>query len=76
MKLPPWAEFLQPPFMVAGCLFWAWLIVYRLDWLNRGWKRFGFQISLAWARMIALGFVASAAYWTIQLVRVVTTRIM
>jgi hypothetical protein len=73
--VPIWVEMTGPPFMVVGCLFTAWLLVYRLDWLNRSWQRFGLRLSPTGARLIACAYLVGAAYWTVELARMVATHI-
>jgi hypothetical protein len=73
--LPIWFEMTQPPFMVVAGLFSAWVLIYRLDWLNRSWQRVGLRLSPTGARLIACLFLVAAAYWTVELVRMVATRI-
>lgn len=62
-------------FVVIGGLFFAWLTIYRLDSLNRSWRRFGVGVGPTGARLMACMFLVGAAWNAVRLVGMVASRL-
>jgi hypothetical protein len=68
MKAPLWFEIVGRIFVIIVLPTQAWVLFFRLHWLNRSWERFHLRLTQGAANVIGILFLAAAAYEFVRLV--------